>query len=323
MSVYKRGEVWWVKFQIHGRTVRQSAGTTSKKEAEKFERNLRSRLEDDARAIQVGKTLNRTFGEALAKWLESGAPESMLSHARNVRAHMETVPLARSIPAANDMKQAMLADGLSPQTINRRLAVVRRVLNLAYKQWEWLNEPLGTRIELFSEKGTGRYIFLSKEEVGRLTAAIKDPAAIRSILLAAYTGIRKGKIRTLRPENWRKPNIVFDSKTKGGKPHIVPLIPELHHLMEGLPFNLTDWDIRKHWDRARDEVGLSHVRFHDLRHTFASWLVTNPRIPLTVIRDAMNHSSLSVTSKYAHLRTDAIAEAIGTLSVEPSVLTEK
>jgi len=314
MSVYKRGEVWWVKFQVHGRTVRRSTGTASKKEAEKFERNLRTRLEDDARAIQTGKSLNRSFGEALAKWLESGAPKSMLSHARRVRLYMETVPLARSIPASSDMKKAMLAEGLSPQTINRRLAVVRRVLNLAYDEWEWLTEPLGQRIKLLSEKGFSREVFLTKEVVMALFHQMKIEEAQRLILLAAFTGMRRSEIRRLDKDCWRRPNIVLPSKTKGGRPRVIPLVPELHWIMDHIPFQISEWDLRQDWEQARNALSLEHVRMHDLRHTFASWLVENPEVPLTVIRDLMGHSSLVVTSKYSHLRTDALEKAIGTLS---------
>ena len=70
--------------------------------------------------------------------------------------------------------------------------------------------------------------------------------------------------------------------------------------------DVTDSDLRKQWDRARLLSGLEHVRFHDLRHTFASWLAADSSIPLTVIRDILGHSSLAVTSRYSHLRTDAL-----------------
>jgi site-specific recombinase XerD len=52
---------------------------------------------------------------------------------------------------------------------------------------------------------------------------------------------------------------------------------------------------------------------HYLRHTFASWLLTNPDIALTTVRDLMGHSSLAVTSKYAHMRTDTFEAVNRTL----------
>lgn len=49
-------------------------------------------------------------------------------------------------------------------------------------------------------------------------------------------------------------------------------------------------------------MGNEHVRLHNLRHTFASWIASNPGIPLTKLRDLLGHSSLAASSKYAHLR---------------------
>lgn len=314
MSVYQRGEIWWVKFQFNGQQIRQSAGTTKKKDAQKYERDLRKRLEDDAAALKFGKSLNRTFGDALAKWIESGAPKSMYSHARNVREYLESAPLLRSVSAASDMKSAMLAEGLSNLTINRRLAVVRRVLNLCYKEWEWIREPLGQRIEMLSEKGLAREVFLTREEVTAFIGAMKKEEAIRFVLLAAYTGLRKSEIYKLTPAMWRDPHIVLPSKTKNGRPRAIPLVPELHWIMEHLPFTIHPESLRDDWEQARATVGMPHVRQHDLRHTFASWIASDPETPLTVLRDLLGHSSLAVTSRYSHLQTGPAQDAILRLS---------
>jgi integrase len=238
----------------------------------------------------------------------------MYSHARCVREYMENVELINSIPAANDMKQAMLADQLSPQTINRRLAVVRRVLNLAYNSWEWLREPLGKRVEMLSEKGLQREVFLTAAEVTSFLQTMQNDEAKRFILLESWTGMRKSEIRRLEPKSWRAPIIMLSTKTKSGKSRPIPLVQDMHWIMDYLPFTISDWDLRKDFERAREILKMQHVRMHDLRHTFASWLVENPDIPLTVVRDLLGHSSLTVTSKYSHLRTEVLEDAILSLS---------
>lgn len=237
----------------------------------------------------------------------------MYSHINNVRPYMDRALLASSVAAASDMKTAMLADNLSNQTINRRLAVVRRVLNLAYEQWDWLREPLGQKIGMLSESGTARHIYLSREEVTALVKSMESATARVVVLVAAYTGLRRGELLGLQPANWRPPAIMLGAKTKSGRPRGIPLVAELHHVMKDLPFSLTEWELRKDFEQARELLGLSHVRFHDLRHTFASWLAENPETPLTVIRDILGHSSLAVTSRYSHLRTGALASAIAAL----------
>lgn len=302
MSVYKRGEIWWIKFTVAGTVVRRSAGTTSKREAQKRERELRFEYADRIQASRVRFASERTYREALLKWIESGAPKSMWSHARNTRPYLDDVPLHQVVPHAHNMKQAMLADGLKVTTINRRLAVVRRILNVAYREWNWLKEPLGQKIQLLSEKGTARETYLSKSEVKTLVGLIEDPNIRNITLLAAYTGLRQGEIRKLTTKHWQKPYIVLGSNTKGKKPRVIPLIEELHDLMESTQFNVTEWEIRKNFEAAREAMERPDIHFHDLRHTFASWLVTDPNVPLTVIRDLMGHANLTVTSKYAHLR---------------------
>lgn len=323
MSTYLRGKIYWTKFTFDGRQIRQSTGKAKKKDAETYERNLRAHFEKDAEAAKLGRPLARTFGQALAKWIEGGAPKSMYSHARCVREHMENVELSRSIPAANDMKQAMLADNLSPQTINRRLAVVRRVLNLAYKSWEWLREPLGQRVEMLSEKGLQREVFLTAAEVTSFFQTMKNDEAKRFILLESWTGMRKSEIRRLTPESWRAPIIMLSPKTKSGKARPIPLVESMHWIMEHLPFTISEWDLRKDFEEARAALEMEHVRMHDLRHTFASWLVENPDIPLTVVRDLLGHSSLAVTSKYSHLRTGVLEDAILSLSGHKKRHTQK
>lgn len=299
----KRGEIWHVKFKVGGQVIQRSTGTTNKRKAEEFERNLRGEVAQELHAGRTGVPVKRTYKEALFKWVESGAPHGMLSPARNTRPYLDDVPLHLVVPAAHNMKAQMLKDGLSPQTINRRLAVVRRVLNVAYREWDWIKEPLGQKIQLLSEKGMAREFYLSQDEVQQLADATTDPEAYKLIMLAAYTGLRKSELAKLKAEQWNDPYIFLNNQTKAKKPRVVPVIEELKHLVTP-PFNINEWTLRKQFEGAREKIGRPDIRFHDLRHTYASWLAKNPDIPLTTLRDLLGHSSLSVTSKYAHLRGD-------------------
>jgi integrase len=270
-------------------------------------------VEAELRAGRSGKPVLRAFEQALLRWINEGAPKSMWSHARNVRPYLDAVPLESVVPAAHAMKADMRKQGLSVMTINRRLAVVRRVLNMAYKEWDWLREPLGDKIQLFSEKGTAREIYLSGEDVGALLREVKNETARRVILLAAFTGLRRGELLKLQPENWRAPYIILSSKTKGGRPRTVPVVEELQSLVDPLPFGIHEEALRDEFERARKAIGSTDIRLHDLRHTFASWLAQDSDVPLTTIRDLLGHTDLRVTSKYAHLRGDTLAVVSGAL----------
>lgn len=306
MALYKYKDTWYCRFQVNGREIRRSTGHTSKKAAAQFERELRAELKGS-------RVRPRTYGDALIRWFETGAPESARSPANNTRSHLETCLLTDLPDRVPDMVADMLSSGLSSMTINRRLAAVRRVLNLAYKRWGWIDQPLADRVQLLSERGTERHIYLSRQEVTSLVDAMTDPVARSVTLLAAFTGLRRGEILGLQPHHWRAPNIVL-THTKSGRPRIVPLIEELHPAMAMLPFPITGHELRKAFESARKMIGREDIRFHDLRHTYASWLASDPTIPMAMLRDVLGHSSLAVTSRYAHLRGDGLEIIRGALS---------
>lgn len=309
----KGSPYWYTNFIFDGKPIRRTTRTKEKRKAEEIERKIRSQLEDDRHNNMLGRPVNRTYGDGLLKWLKGGAPKSMLSHARITRTHLGHMRLTDCVAGATTMKEAMIAQGLSPQTINRRLAVARRVLNLAYKQWGWLKEPLAQKIELMSEKGCDRHIYLTQEEVTGLLLSMTDDV-MAFVLLLSYTGLRKSEARRIDPAvHWRTPNIRFDSKTKGGRPKVVPLHESLHWVMDHAPFDFTEHKIRSQFESARERMGHPEWRMHDLRHTFASWLAENPSVALTTIRDLLGHSNLAVTSRYAHLREDTRQAAINSL----------
>jgi len=303
--LYKRGNTWWIKFKTKGETIRRSAGTASKRKAQEVERALRDQVARNIHAGRTGKPVTYTYEDALLKWIQSGAPKSMWSHARNTRPYLDSSPLHLVVPAAHAMKADMLRKKLSPQTINRRLAVVRRVLNVAYREWDWISEPLGQKIQLLSEKGMAREFYLSRAEVNLLIASVKSKTARNVITLAAFTGLRKSELLGLTVKNWQKPYIVLNNKTKAGKPRTIPVIEEVQECVM-LPFDITEQQLREEFEAARELIQRPDVRFHDLRHTYASWLAKDPKVPLTTLRDLLGHSNLSVTSKYAHLRGDTM-----------------
>lgn len=302
MSVYKRGRIWWIKVDIGGRVIRRSAKTTHKREAQALERKLRLNIDAGDRY---------TYLDALTMWLPI-APQSMLSHARNTH-EVYHVTLDQLPAAANRMANRMVSDGLSVLTANRRLAVVRRVLNLAFREWDLIDKPLHQKVARFSEKGTAREIFLSADQVRELCSHITHDEVMSFVMVIAFTGLRKGELLNLEPGQWSPPYLYLSSKTKSKKPRAVPVVEELHERIR-LPWQFTEYQLRTQWETARVAIGMPGLRMHDLRHTFASFMITNPDVPIGLLRDLLGHSSLAVTSKYAHLSPDTadkVQSAIG------------
>jgi len=207
--------------------------------------------------------------------------------------------------AAEEAKRKWLAEELTPATINRRLAILRRVANLAYRQWGWLDHPLGSRVLLLPGEKS-RHVYLTPKDVQRLAAAAPERSVKHAILLAAMSGMRRSELLALRKED-RQGQVLIVRHSKNGKPRVVPLPPEARSIP--VPIKLTVDELRKGWDRARAKAGLRDVRFHDLRHTYASWLV-QAEAPLVAVRDLLGHSHVAVTSRYAHLATRHLRAAV-------------
>lgn len=306
MSVYQRpgSQNWYCKFQVNGKRYQLSTGETVKKRAEAFERRKRIEAEE-GRGIARGDA-EKTYGDALRRY---NTPASMRSHARQTE-YLSDTPLTKMVAAAHEMRDEMLEQGYNPLTINRRLAVIMRVLNLAYKEWEWLEQPLGTKIKKLSEKGSSREYFLTREEVNSIAEHMQSPFK-EMLLLAVYTGLRRGNLLNVQPSWWKEPYITVPGVYTKSKKPITLLLPEsMFEFMDSMPWNVTDQGLRGAWERARKEAGMSHIRWHDLRHTFASWMIQDGDMPIAVLREVMGHSSVTVTEKYAHL-APSYADAMG------------
>ena len=266
---------------------------------------LRTRLQ--ARKIEVAKGLkpSRMIAEAIAKW----EPEAraLKSWDRDLRYRLDVIrersagKTLDDIPeVAEELKRDGLKAGLAPATINRHLAILRRLANLASNRWEWTDKPIGKRVHLLPGERQ-RDALLSPEHVLQLASeAGGDVEDV--VIFAALTGLRKGELLELTPDRIQGAALILTAKTKSGKPRIVPLPPQaLEIARRRLPWNVTGKQVRDAYERARAALDLNHVRFHDLRHAYGSWL-GDSNAPPSDIRDLMGHSSLSVTSRYLHTK---------------------
>lgn len=197
---------------------------------------------------------------------------------------------------------------LAPATINRRLSLLRRIANLAYKEWNWVETPVGKKIRLLREENE-RHYYLRRSDIERLRAACTIPEAGNHIVFAAFTGLR------LSEQLGVHRNMVIDGDLhvragKNGRPRILPLHPRALHIARQLPYsNVTQAILRKQWVAAREHCALEHIRWHDLRHTFASWAI-QAGAPLHVLKDLLGHKSIHMTMRYAHLATSNLRDAV-------------
>lgn len=304
MPVRKRGDAWHIDIQVGGQRIRCTAGKGATR-AQALA--LESRLRADHLAGRLGRAPKRSIDEALARWLTGEAARlkshaNILDKARAIRPAIAGRALTEIVQAAEQVKADGIAAGLAAATINRRIAILRRIAHLAHDAWGWLDQPLGAKIKLLPGE-RARHVYLTATEVEALAAAAAPPAVADAIRLAAYSGMRRREVLTA---SGIVDGCAVLPDTKSGRPRLVPLPPgaAIH-----LPLGIGDHALRKGFEAARAAIGRPDLRFHDLRHTAASFLV-RAGVGLTVVRDLLGHANLAVTSRYAHLATDDLKAAL-------------
>lgn len=226
----------------------------------------------------------------------------------------------------------LLASGLRPASVNHHAKLCRHALNLAV-EWGMLDKNPLSKIPLFQEDNkVERY--MDDKQLGQLLNVLKTdenrvPALVCIWLLS--TGCRCGEalrctIGQIDEANrvWRVPA----SNTKARKIRAIPLndsaldvLAQLRKLgsqgeylfvnkKTGKPYTT----IVKTWSNMRLKAGLPHVRIHDLRHQYASFLVNAGRT-LFEVQQILGHSDPSVTQRYSHLSTKSLSEAANSASI--------
>lgn len=319
MPAYKRGQIWHVRFEVDGQKFSKSMGASgTKADAVAYEAKVRA----DILAGNLGRPQKHTIDDAIDEWLDGegrrlASWQSLNNMVRLMKPHIFGRPLTEIVVAAQDVMNSGIDDGLAMATINRRLAILRRVANLAYDQWGWLSEPLGQKIK--TGKGeVKRRIFLSPDEVEALAQACDHEVVAKAIRLYARTGLRESEL--LKATEIRDGFIVVVSR-KGNGDERVRLVPVPFDMPDlKLPLGITYNTLRHYFEKARLKVGREDVHVHDLRHTTASWLAQSG-CSLVVIRDMLGHTSFTETTRYSHLLPSDLRRAADTLGIYISKVT--
>ena len=225
--------------------------------------------------------------------------------------------------------QAMRDKGYATGTTNRVVIVLRHIYNLARK-WRVPGVTENPTAGLNLAPDVNRERFLTVEEAQRLIASIEqdeNEVARKAIFLLLLTGARRNEITHAKWEH-----VDWDRKTlwvplsKSGKPRSIALnaaaVDVLRSVREqaGCPYIFPAPTTRRPspslyfpWHRIRLRAGLPDLRLHDLRHSFASFLV-NKGVSLYVVQGLLGHAHARFTQRYAHLTPNTLLEAAETLA---------
>ncbi|WP_108462319.1 site-specific integrase [Devosia naphthalenivorans] len=224
------------------------------------------------------------------------------------------------------LHHGIVAKGLAAGTANRILVLVRYVFNLAIK-WgvEGMTQNPSKGVDLF-KLNNERQTFLSHEELGRLMKALQQSANIQLYSIVRFMLLTGARKQEALKAGWA--DIDFQHKvwvipiTKSGRERKVQLSDFALQLLEALPsrgnsdhlFPNPDTGRPYHtifvaWNTARKRAGMPEFRIHDLRHSFASFLVNSGR-SIFEVQTLLGHSNIKTTQRYAHLANETLSDAV-------------
>ncbi len=274
---------WYTQVKYRGHTYRKSTRCKDKGNAEAFEAELRRRLE----CLANGS--GHTFGDAAVRWLDEKQHKRSLDTDLMIlewfRPHLEHTPLTEITRERVDELRE-LKDG-SHSTVNRYFALLRAILRIARDDWEWIDKA--PKVPMYPKTDTVPR-FLTWQQFTSLASEL-PPHLSAPAWFAASTGLRTRAIQSLQWDWIERDGVRFPPEVmKNAKWLTIPLAQTAWQVLAELYGSQrqgtgaakytfvtnagTPWSGKfttRAWRKACKRAGMPGVRFHDLRHSWASW----------------------------------------------------
>src|SRR6266699_826535 len=336
MSLSKRGSVWWIDCVApDGTRVRRSAQTGNRAQAQELQDQLRT---DAWQIHKLGDRPRRIWQDAAERWLleqaHKATHEGDKSKLRWLDRHLADRELESINRALIDtITEAKRAEGCSGATVNSTLALLRAILRRCARDWEWLDRAPAVRL---LKEPTRRVRFLSHDQARTLLRELPPHLnAMATFTLA--TGLRASNVTEL---SWKQVDLgrrlawIHPDQAKARRAIAVSLNgtamrvvraqfdrhPVFVFTYEGKPVKQLS---TKAWYKALARAGIESFRWHDLRHTWASWRVQNGT-PLFALQELAGWETEKMVRRYAHFAAGHLAlyadnlESHGTAAARPS-----
>lgn len=323
MGVYKIGKKWYIDLYNEGRRVRKVVG--SKKDAVnaitvvkadilrgeyKLKRERKIRFDDFAKEYLEYAKVNKK------SWRRD---ETSL---KNLMNHFKGMHLLKITPRHIEDYKRERVKQVKPATVNRELALFKFMFSLARK-WKLVDENPVKEVKFFQEQKIEMHILDIKKINQLLEASGEYLNAI--ITLGLNTGMRKGEILSLR---WSDidfdKHFIFIKETKSAKSRKVPMnslvadsLKKLKRESDFVFYNPKTRecikDVKTAFKAACRRAGINDLRFHDLRHTSATFMVMGG-VDLVTVKEILGHSSIEMTMRYAHPTPENKRKAVNVLA---------
>jgi integrase len=313
MALYRRAGIYYIKLSSpDGSLIRRSARTTDRRKAEEYHDRLKAELWD---LVYLKKKPKRSWDEAALRWLqEKSHKRSYKDDVIRIRwftSHLRGKTLDQ---ISRDMIDDLISRrfrGRADRTKDLHVALIRAIFRKAMREWEWIETVPAFRT--YHRGGDVRVRFLTNEQAELLLANLPDHQR-EVVLLALVTGLRQGNILQLTWEHVdldRRIVTIPGYDMKNGESLGVPLNDVAVEVLRrqrgkhptrvftymGKPLNSAN---TKTWRKALKAAGIKDFRWHDFRHTWATWL-RQADVPTWVLQELGGWKSEAMVRRYAHM----------------------
>jgi len=337
MGVFQKNGNWWIDFYHQGKRIRRKVGP-SKKVAEMALADVQvKKAKNDFLGVCEPKKI--LFKDFAVDYLEySKANKALSSYDRDVttvQGHLLPVwrdfQLSRITAKMIEEYKLQRLEKVKPSTLNREMNTIKNLFSKA-TEWEYLRESPAKLVK-WIKTGKGSLRCLSREEAEAFIEASKlsqNHHFYPIVVVALYTGMRRGEILRLQWQDvdFKSGKIQVVSRdggyTKNYESRSIPMNESLKEVLKKHPRRLDSpyvfcnekgepfKDVDTSFANALKKSAVPHFRFHDLRHTFASWLVMGG-VDIRTVQELLGHKDLRMTMRYAHLAPDHMKRAVEVL----------
>lgn len=359
MVVRRRGNIWYYDFMVRGKRYREAIpDARTKQEAKDIEAEARRLVRQGKYVPLLAPRLETFIEEVYLPWAKTNKRSFrndawrcavLNEYFGHLRLNEITVWLVEKFKSERLKGETRLGKTRTPASVNRELDLLSRILSMACDQDLLTNNCLRKVKRLREDNARERVLSVSEE--ARLMAVLeRTRSPLRAmVIVALHTGMRRGEIHRL---TWADVDfdrgIILVRKTKTGRDRIVPM----HNLVERLMKELSqaaqlrekaiqinnrsfsieveicdnrifeiDW-IEKLWRKTCKRAGITNLRFHDLRHTFATRLAAKGVDAFAIAR-LLGHATVNMTALYVNSTSEHLQAAINKLDSSLSQICPK
>ena len=321
MGLYHRGKFFWFSITYQGERIQESLKTDNRKLAEKLYAKVLTDIVE-GRYFETAKAKTIQFQAMTDKYLKEHAHSRDTLTVNTLMMFFSGYMIAQITTKAIAEYRNMRLKTVKPATVYQELALLRRMFNVAIKEWEWFKDNPVSRLSFSVGNRNARVRWLTMEEDKLLLEKATNPAWLRSLLtVALHTGMRRGEILDLRWQNVDLlKRLIRIVKSKNGEMRSIPMSNTLVNLFKemnvrdisGRVFPISKSSVRHAFDKVVEKVNLKDFRFHDLRHSFATRLVQNG-VDLYKVKELLGHKTITMTMRYAHHYPESLRSSVEVL----------